>query len=260
MYDRWRRASAELEELGRTEQEKLRLSDLWSFQRKEIEAAAPRQGEDAELENERRVLRNVVRVQEAAGAAYAALYEDPHSAAAQMRTVEKRLEELARYDEGIRGIVATLQPASIAVDEAAHALRHYLGNIEADPARLDAVEERLATIEKLKRKYGATLADVLAFLETVKADLAAVETSGERRESLEQGTRAAFGILRIGCQEALRSSTGRGPRVGKARGERAGFARHGKDASGDSSPCRRPGPRAERMRSSFCWRPMLARS
>ncbi len=56
------------------------------------------------------MLRNVVRIQEAAGAAYAALYEDPHSAAAQLRIVEKRLEELSRYDEGIRGIVATLQP------------------------------------------------------------------------------------------------------------------------------------------------------
>ena len=187
LYDRWRRASAELEELGRTEQEKLRLSDLWSFQSKEIEAAAPQPGEDAELENERLLLRNVVRVQEAAGAAYAALYEDPHSAAVQMRTVEKRLEEVARYDdEGIRGIIATLQPTSIAVDEAAHALRHYLGNIEADPARLDAVEARLATLEKLKRKYGAKLADVLAFLETVKADLAAVEASGERRAALDK--------------------------------------------------------------------------
>jgi DNA repair protein RecN (Recombination protein N) len=186
VYDRWRRTSAEIEELGRTEQEKLRLSDLWSFQRKEIEAADPRQGEDAELENERRVLRNVVRIQETAGAAYAALYEDPHSASAQLRIVEKRLEELARYDEGIHGIIATLQPTSIAVDEAAHALRHYLGNIEADPARLDAVEARLATIEKLKRKYGAKLEDVLAFLVTVRADLAAVENSSQRREALEK--------------------------------------------------------------------------
>ena len=54
---------------------------------------APQPGEDAELENERRVLRNVVRLQESAGAAYAALYEDPHSAPAQLRTAVKRLEE-----------------------------------------------------------------------------------------------------------------------------------------------------------------------
>jgi DNA repair protein RecN (Recombination protein N) len=186
LYGRWRHASAELEELARTEQEKLRLSDLWSFQRNEIEAVTPLKGEDAELENERRVLRNVVRVQESAEAAYAALYEDPASAAAQLRTVEKRMEELARYDESIRAVIAALQPASIAVEETAHALRHYLGKVEADPGRLDEVEARLAAIEKLKRKYGANLDEVLGFLETVKANLAAVETSSQRRESLDK--------------------------------------------------------------------------
>ncbi len=219
LYLRWREVSAELEELGRTEQEKLRLSDLWSFQRNEIEAAGPRQGEDAELENERRVLRNVVRIQEAAGAAYAALYEDPHSAAAQLRIVEKRLEELSRYDEGIRGIVATLQPSSIAVDEAAHALRHYLGNVEADPARLDSVEARLATLEKLKRKYGAKLEDVLLFLETVKAELAAVESSSQRREWLEKelGQLSASYESAAGKLSSVRREAGRelGKRVEK---------------------------------------------
>lgn len=186
LYGRWKQASAELEDLSRTEAEKLRLSDLWSFQRKEIETVSPRQGEDAELENERRVLRNVVRVSESAEAAYAALYEDPASAAAQLRTVQKRLEDVGRYDESIQSVIATLQPAAIAIEDASHALRHYLGKIEADPARLDEVEARLAGIEKLKRKYGANLDEVLAFLETVKADLAAVETSGQRRESLEK--------------------------------------------------------------------------
>ena len=135
LYRAGARASAELEELDRTAQEKLRLADLWGFQRKEIEAVAPQPGEDAELENERRVLRNVVRLQESAGAAYAALIRRPAQRAAQLRTVAKRLEEVARNDdESIREVIAALQPASIAVDEAAHALRHYLGELEADPA------------------------------------------------------------------------------------------------------------------------------
>src|SRR5262249_15933483 len=76
LFNQWRDTSAELEDLDRTAQEKLRLADLWEFQRKEIEATAPKSGEDAELEHERRVLRNVVRLQETAAAAYAALYED----------------------------------------------------------------------------------------------------------------------------------------------------------------------------------------
>ncbi len=88
----------ELADLDRSAQEKLRLADLWSFQRKEIEAVAPQPGEDAALENERRVLRNVVRLEETANAAYAALYDAPESVTAQLRLVVRRLEELARID------------------------------------------------------------------------------------------------------------------------------------------------------------------
>ena len=86
LYQAWRAAQAELDELDRTAQEKLRLADLWSFQAKEIEAVNPQPGEDSELENDRRVLRNVVRLEETANAAYASLYDAPESAAAQLRT------------------------------------------------------------------------------------------------------------------------------------------------------------------------------
>src|SRR5579863_1291305 len=190
LYTRWSAASAELAELDRTAQEKLRQADLWSFQRNEIEAVNPHLGEDLQLENERRVLRNVVRLQETAGAAYAALYENPESVAAQLHTVVKRLEELGRIDESMREVVTALEPAGIAVDEAARVLRHYLGKLEADPARLEEIETRLAALEKLKRKYGATLDEVLAFGEDVRRQLAAVQTSGERQETLRKEIRA----------------------------------------------------------------------
>jgi DNA repair protein RecN (Recombination protein N) len=186
LYTKWRAATAELEDLDRTAQEKLRLTDLWTFQRGEIEAVAPEAGEDAALENERRVLRNVVRIEETANAAYAALYDAPESATAQLRLVVKRLEELSRIDESIGDVLSTLKPASIALDEAAHTLRHYLSKLEADPNRLDAVEARLNALEKLKRKYGATVEDVLAFLEDARTQITAVEHSSERRDALRK--------------------------------------------------------------------------
>lgn len=194
-FQRWRAASDELAELDRTSQEKLRQADLWKFQLNEIQTIAPVSGEDAQLENERRVLRNVVRLQESAAAAYAALYEDPESVATQLRSVQRRLEEVARIDEDLRDVLATLQPAAIGVDEASHALRNYLGKLESDPARLDEIESRLAALEKLRRKYGPALEDVIAFGESVGAQWAAVENSGERQESLRKELRtlsAAF--------------------------------------------------------------------
>jgi DNA repair protein RecN (Recombination protein N) len=185
-YLAWKRAAVERDEVESSAQEQLRLADLWAFQRKEIEAVAPQPGEDAELENERHVLRNVVRLQELAGGAYAALYEDPASATAQLGSIAKRLEELARIDESAQEILTQLQPATIASQETAHSLRHYLGKLEADPGRLDEVEDRLAALEKLKRKYGASVAQVLQFLEQVRSHLAAVETADDRRSALQK--------------------------------------------------------------------------
>jgi len=185
-FRQWREASAELEELDRSAQERLRQADLWEFQRKEIEAVAPQPGEDADLENERRILRNIVRLEEVSAAAYAALYEDPQSIASQLHGVEKRLEELARLDSTVDEIAALLRPAALSVDETSRALSHYLGRLEADPVRLDQAEERLAALEKLKRKYGASIEKVLTFLETVQVSLAAVESSTGRRDFLRQ--------------------------------------------------------------------------
>jgi DNA repair protein RecN (Recombination protein N) len=185
-YTAWRAETRELEELERTLQESFRMSSLWDFQRREIEAAELKPGEDTELESQRNVLRNMVRLQESAGAAFAALYEDTHSAAAQLRTAAKRLEEVARIDPGIQEVTNALQPASIAVDEAARALRTYVGKLEADPWRLEEVENRLAAIEKTKRKYGATVEEILALLEKLKGDLAVTGSSTERRETLQE--------------------------------------------------------------------------
>lgn len=192
-FARWQAASRELEELDRGEQEKLRLADLWSFQKREIEEAALKPGEETELDNERKVLGNVTRLEEHAQAAYDALYESQGSAIAQLKSARKRLEELSRIDDSLRETLESLKPAEITLDEAAHTLRHYLGGLEADPRRLELVESRLAAIDKLKRKYGASVDEILAFLAHVSTQLAALENAGERRIRLlaERDTLAA---------------------------------------------------------------------
>ena len=188
-YRSWRDCSKEIEELDRAGQEQLRLADLWSFQRKEIEAAGIAAGEDAALEAERRVLQNVARLQEASSAAYELLYEAPESALAALRSAMKRVEELCRIDPSLEPVAQSLKPAAIAIEDASHELRHYLGGLEADPQRLEEVESRLAGIEKLKRKYGSTLDEILVFLDQVRSQLEAVESAGGRREELERRRR-----------------------------------------------------------------------
>ena len=182
----WRACAGELEELERAGQERLRLADLWSFQRNEIEAAGVTAGEDAALESERRVLLNVAKLQEAAGAAYEALYEAPESALTAVRSAMRRLDDLCRIDPSLGPVRTSLQPVSIAIEEASHELRHYLGSLEADPGRLEEVETRLAGLEKLKRKYGQSIDEIMNFLDEVRRQLEVVETAGERRAELER--------------------------------------------------------------------------
>lgn len=186
LFDRWSAAGKELAELERSEQEKLRLLDLWSFQKKEIESAALQPGEDAALEQERRLLLNLGRIQESAGAAFAALYDSPDSALTLIRGAAKKLDEVARIDDSVAPIRATIEPAAIAIQEASYALRDYLAKLEANPARLDQLEERLAALDKLKRKYGVTLEEVIAFSEQVREQIGAAENAGERMAALRR--------------------------------------------------------------------------
>jgi DNA repair protein RecN (Recombination protein N) len=186
LYREWRAAVAELEALERNEQEKLRLLDLWSFQRQEIESAQLTPDEDTQLENERRVLQNVQKLQESAGTAYDALYESPESAVALARIAAKRVEELYRIDATLEGLREHLKSAELSLQEASYALRDYLSGLEANPGRLEDVETRLEAIARLKRKYGHSIAEVLAFLEEVRRQIAGVESAGERMEALRR--------------------------------------------------------------------------
>ena len=185
VFGEWRATGEKLRELSENEQEKLRLLDLWTFQRKEIETVQPRIGEDVELEAERRVLQNVTRLQESAAAAFELLYDSPESARTQIRQAQKRVDELIRIDGSLAETGSGLKQASVALEEAAYALRDYLGKLEGDPARLEEVETRLEALDKLKRKYGGTLEEVLAFLADVSRKADEVENASEHKTALE---------------------------------------------------------------------------
>ncbi|HEX7362146.1 MAG TPA: DNA repair protein RecN [Bryobacteraceae bacterium] len=185
-FSEWRDSEEKLRELSGNEQEKLRLLDLWSFQQKEIEAVQPRSGEDAELDAERRVLQNVARLQENAVGAYEALYDSSQSATAQLGAALKRVEELIRIDASLSETASSLKQAAVLLEDGAFALRDYLGRLEGDPARLEEVESRLAALDRLKRKYGRTIEEVLVFLEDVTRRTGEVENANEYRAALEK--------------------------------------------------------------------------
>jgi DNA repair protein RecN (Recombination protein N) len=185
LFSEWRAAGEKLRELSENEQEKLRLLDLWIFQRNEIAAVEPRPGEDTDLEAERKILQNVTRLQENAAAAFSLLYEAPESATTQLRQASKRFDELLRIDTSLAEAAGSLKQAAVLVEDAAYALRDYLGKLEGDPRRLEDIESRLEALDRLKRKYGRTIEDVLAFRDDVARRIDEVENATERRTQLE---------------------------------------------------------------------------
>jgi DNA repair protein RecN (Recombination protein N) len=193
VFAQWADAGRRLEALRRSEQEKLRLLDLWRFQHQEITQAALKPGEDAALEEEKRVLANLARIEQAGASAHEALYESSGSAAAQVKTAARALEDLARFDSRFGALAQSLAGARVTIEEAALELRKYLDRLEANPDRLGQIEDRLALVEKLKRKYGSSIEQVIAFGEQVGAQLAELESSEDsiRRIEAEQQKLAA---------------------------------------------------------------------
>jgi DNA repair protein RecN (Recombination protein N) len=192
IYLNWRRVSNQIAELENADQEKLRLLDLWQFQRKEIDSAELRAGEDVEIEAERRIQQNAGRLLETAGAAYESLYEAPESVWTVLRSTAKKLDELARIDASMAPVRQALAPALVAIEDVSYSLRDYLTRIEANPDRLEEIEARLAALDKLKRKYGGkggSVAEIIAFGEEVARRIAEIETAGERLEELRHEQR-----------------------------------------------------------------------
>ena len=184
-YKNWRAVERELQDLQGNEQDKLRQLDIWQFQQKELNAAALKAAEEAGLEEEKRVQQNVGRLLENTGAAYQTLYESPGSAYAGLKMAMRKLEEVARIAGALGEIRTSLEPAVIAIEEASYVLRDYLDKLEADPARLEEVESRLALIERLKRKYGGSVEAVLAFLVDVERKIAGMENADVRLAELQ---------------------------------------------------------------------------
>jgi DNA repair protein RecN (Recombination protein N) len=190
-YARWKDAARRIAELEKGEQEKLRLVDLWKFQLKEIREAGPAIGEDQKLEAEKRVLANSERVYGAALGAFNLLYEVEESASARLGAAAKHLEELSRFDESFKEAFGQLESARITVEDVATTLRDFADHMDASPDRLAEVEDRLAVLDKLRRKYGKSLEDVLAFEQEIAGKLSDIENKDEVLAALRKELAAA---------------------------------------------------------------------
>jgi DNA repair protein RecN (Recombination protein N) len=204
--------SAELAELAEREGATERDLDLFRFELAEIEAAAPDSGEEGELEAERDRLRHAEGLRAGASGALGAIAadDDPGGARGLLAAAEAELGAVRGVDASLDGIAERVRAVAVELDDEARALRSYLDGVEADPGRLELVEERLHALDRLKRKHGGSIEAVLAHAERCRAQV-------DRLENAEGLT----GELQQRIDEAIRRRTALAGELADARGKAA---------------------------------------
>jgi DNA repair protein RecN (Recombination protein N) len=222
-WARLREAGQQLEALGGDEAQVAARLDYLAFQRREIDQVDPKPGEDAALELEKRRLGSAERLRTLLGGAEASLGGAEGSALERVGRALHELVEAERLDAGLAPLRAAVASAQVELDDAARTLRRSLDALDADPRRLEAVDERLDAIRRLCRKHAAPVEGVLARRHALDAEIEQLTHRAERRAELEQlraglereagglaqaltGARARAGTL---LAEAVREGLGR---------------------------------------------------
>ena len=199
-YRELRRVEDALERLRSDRRESERHREMLEFQAAEIERAALAPDEEESLRVERARLANAGRLAALSGEAYALLYDDESAAIGRLGQVYRRIGELAEIEPAFRPHAEARAALLAQLEELALLLRDYKEGLEVAPGRLDEVEARLALVERLKKKYGESVADVLAFAARCRDELGDSATPEERLAALEarRATLAASYLERAG--------------------------------------------------------------
>lgn len=194
-FDRWRAAAATLGRTTLDAREKRARIEIATFHLQDIDKVRPEAGEDERLDAEHAVLANADRLSRLSSEAYAALYDGQASALSSLGVVWKRLAELAAIDPRFASFLDQRDSVKSALEDLALTLRDYQSAIDAAPERLQIVEDRRAALERLKRKYGPLLSDVLERRRTLAEELRDLDASDDRiarLEAEEAEARSAF--------------------------------------------------------------------
>ena len=201
-YETWRAVDDERARVVAASRDRDARLDLITFQLGELDKAAPKANEDEELAALRQVLASAERVERLCTESYASLYESDQAILAGLGQVWRRVAELAALDPQFQPYLEARDGIKGQLEDLALFLRRYADGIEASPARLQQVEERLALLERLKRKHGPALAEVIATREALRRELSDLTRGDERIQELERECRAAKAAY-LSAAEAL---------------------------------------------------------
>lgn len=204
-YTAYQQAAQALEKRRKSEQQRLQQLDLFEYQLKELKQANLSDPDELEtLEQERNRLSHSVELQQQSYQVYQALYQndsDAEACADLLGTAEATLQDMVEYDTQIQPILDLVSNALALVEQAGREINLYGESIEADPQRLQEVQERIVELKQVCRKYGPTLTDAIALYERLQTDVEELTGGGQSIEELEQASHARQQRLITECAE-----------------------------------------------------------
>ena len=195
LYGEWSAIARALREIETNDRERARREDMLRFQLEELDGAKLRAGEEDELTRQRALMRNAEKIRSGLEEAYGALSGDETGelpgALDALQQAAKALGGLSKYDGRFEALSVQLNDAMYAAESVAGELDGLREECGVDPRRLEQVESRLDQLDRLRRKYGATTVEMIAFRERVRAELDSTASSEEKREALKKQEKAA---------------------------------------------------------------------
>ncbi len=186
LYNRWKTVETEIEEHRTRARERAQRLDFLIYQRNEIESLDLQIGEEQEIENQVKSLRNMSRITEFQQSADDVLLNDEDSALNRIHRILQKAHELGRFDHRISEIFAPLDQSKVQIEDALYELTRYVGQLESDPDQLNRYEERLSKLRQLQKKFGASVEEILGQLDQIRAEITTLEGSEEKLQELEK--------------------------------------------------------------------------
>jgi DNA repair protein RecN (Recombination protein N) len=185
-YDAWADATRALADLQRGESEKLQLLDILRFQVDEIRKADLKAEEETELEEEKRRLNNVEKLNSLSADALDLLYDADEATVSTLEKAVRKIDELAEFDSRFAGYKDGLSAAQAVLNDLSFDVRDFATHLEFSPERLAEIEDRLAEITRVARKYGGTVESALAHLAESESKLDAIENAEFHQEEAKK--------------------------------------------------------------------------
>lgn len=180
--------------------ERMQRIDMLRFQKAEIDRVAPAEGEEEELETRRNVLRNAEEIIDGLNTAYEALFSDGGALAA-LSDARNALQSIGRYDPAYQALSDRTDESYYTIEDVAYSLRDARTDFSFDPNELETIESRLATLQMLKRKYGATVAEILEYRDRIVEELTVLTDHDNQVEAKEKAFQSALRAFQAASEQ-----------------------------------------------------------